>query len=87
MDKTAVNRPVADLARTGEKEVIDVLTHGGNSEGTPAGAGPRTHADRVKEAVGTMFMDVTCSNCGSSKVIRAGACGCCTDCGTSQGCS
>ncbi len=44
-------------------------------------------SERVQEALGNMFMDVICSNCGSSKVIRAGACGCCTECGTSQGCS
>ncbi|MCP5531691.1 MAG: vitamin B12-dependent ribonucleotide reductase [Akkermansiaceae bacterium] len=44
-------------------------------------------ADRVKEALGTAYMGVTCSNCGSDKVIRAGACGVCTQCGTSQGCS
>ena len=43
--------------------------------------------DRVKTALGTAFMGITCSNCGSDKVIRAGACGCCTQCGTSQGCS
>jgi len=34
-----------------------------------------------------MFMDIICSVCGSDKVIRAGACGVCTECGTSQGCS
>jgi ribonucleoside-diphosphate reductase alpha chain len=87
MEKQAVNRPVADLSRSTEGEVIDILSHTGNSEGTPGSGSPRTHADRVKEAVGNMFMDITCSNCGSSKVIRAGACGVCTECGTSQGCS
>jgi ribonucleoside-diphosphate reductase alpha chain len=46
-----------------------------------------THADRVAEALGNMFMDITCSHCGSNKVVRAGACGVCTECGTSQGCS
>jgi ribonucleoside-diphosphate reductase alpha chain len=44
-------------------------------------------ADRVKAALGTAYMGITCSNCGSDKVIRAGACGVCTQCGTSQGCS
>ncbi len=44
-------------------------------------------ADRVKIALGTVYMDVLCSHCGSEKVIRAGACGVCTLCGTSQGCS
>lgn len=43
--------------------------------------------DRVKAALGTAYMGITCSHCGSDKVIRAGACGVCTQCGTSQGCS
>lgn len=38
-------------------------------------------------AANTGFLPDPCGNCGSSKVIRAGACGCCTECGTSQGCS
>jgi ribonucleoside-diphosphate reductase alpha chain len=46
---------------------------------------PKT--ERVKTAIGTAYMGVICSNCGSDKVIRAGACGVCTQCGTSQGCS
>jgi hypothetical protein len=37
--------------------------------------------------LGNMYMGISCSNCGSTKVIRAGACGICTECGTSQGCS
>ena len=88
MERKAVNRPVSDLARTGEREIIDVITQTQNSEGTPVQiAGTSTHAERIQGALGTMFMDTTCSNCGSNKVIRAGACGCCTECGTSQGCS
>ena len=88
MERRAVNRPVTDLPRTGEKEIIDVITQTQNSEGTPVHiAGTATHAERIQGALGTMFMDTTCSNCGSNKVIRAGACGVCTECGTSQGCS
>ena len=89
MEKRAVNRPVADLPRTGEKEVIDVIGHEGASEGEPhiQSNGHNTHAERVQKALGDMYMDTPCSNCGSHKVIRAGACGCCTECGTSQGCS
>jgi len=88
MERKAVNRPVSDLARTGEREIIDVITQTQNSEGTPMHiAGTATHAERVQGALGMMFMDTTCSNCGSNKVIRAGACGVCTECGTSQGCS
>ena len=88
MEKKAVNRPVADLPRTAEKELIDVVTNHKPNEGQPASLTPgRTHAERVAEALGNMFMDITCSHCGSNKVIRAGACGVCTECGTSQGCS
>ncbi|HEY1770740.1 MAG TPA: vitamin B12-dependent ribonucleotide reductase [Chthoniobacterales bacterium] len=88
IEKKAVNRPVADLSRTGERELIDVITQHAPNEGNPAGApNDRTHAERVTEALGSMFMEITCSHCGSDKVIRAGACGVCTECGTSQGCS
>jgi ribonucleoside-diphosphate reductase alpha chain len=89
MEKKSINRPVSDLPRTAEKEIIDVITHGESQEGNPRvknGHG-HAHADRVKEAIGSMYMDTACSHCGSNKVIRAGACGCCTECGTSQGCS
>jgi ribonucleoside-diphosphate reductase alpha chain len=90
IEKKAVNRPVAELPRTAEKEIIDVITNRTNSEGSPIRASnghAHSHADRVREALGNMYMDVTCTHCGSSKVIRAGACGVCTECGTSQGCS
>jgi ribonucleoside-diphosphate reductase alpha chain len=87
MDKKSINRPVAELPRD-KPDIIDVITHKNSSEGQPhVSANGNTHAERVQEALGNMYMDITCSNCGSSKVIRAGACGCCTECGTSQGCS
>ncbi|MGB8166888.1 MAG: vitamin B12-dependent ribonucleotide reductase, partial [Chthoniobacteraceae bacterium] len=87
IDKASINRPVADLPRE-TPSIIDVISHKKGSEGEPhISTTPETHFDRVKVAIGNMFMDITCSNCGSSKVIRAGACGCCTECGTSQGCS
>ncbi len=35
MEKKAVNRPVADLPRTAEKELIDVITNHSPSEGNP----------------------------------------------------
>ena len=47
----------------------------------------KTASERVATAIGHAYMETPCSNCGSDKVIRAGACGCCTECGTSQGCS
>lgn len=88
MDKKALNRLVKNLSRTGDKQLIDLITGNETSEGRPAiGSNGESHARRLKEALGNMFMDVTCSNCGSNKVVRAGACGCCTECGTSQGCS
>ncbi len=89
MERRALNRPVSDLPRTAEKEIIDIVSHHGTDEGSPVApnGNGHTHADRVKDAVGDMYMDVLCSHCGSDKVIRAGACGVCTQCGTSQGCS
>src|SRR6266403_1169369 len=88
MAKKAINRPVSDLPRTAEKELIDVITSHAPNEGEPHASGNgHTHADRVQEVLGNMFMDIICSHCGSNKVVRAGACGVCTECGTSQGCS
>jgi ribonucleoside-diphosphate reductase alpha chain len=89
MEKKALNRPVSDLARTGEKEVIDVIISHSPNDGSPqvVVSNGSSHAERVQEALGNMFMDIVCSHCGSDKVIRAGACGVCTECGTSQGCS
>jgi ribonucleoside-diphosphate reductase alpha chain len=92
IEKKALNRPVTDLARTGEKEVIDVITSrpsnraNGRTSAEPNGNGGK-NPDRVTVALGSIFMGITCSVCGSDKVIRAGACGVCTECGTSQGCS
>jgi ribonucleoside-diphosphate reductase alpha chain len=84
IEKKSLNRPVTDLARTAEKEMIDVITgHPSNS----ADGNGNGHAERVMVALGSIFMGITCSVCGSDKVIRAGACGVCTECGTSQGCS
>ena len=89
IEKKALNRPVTDLPRTGDKQVIDVITN--SSANNPAfpeqNGNGNGHADRVTVALGSIFMGITCSVCGSDKVIRAGACGVCTECGTSQGCS
>ena len=88
IEKDSINRPVPELERTGETGVIDIITHSGGNDGHPQiKEKGNTHAERLKDALGNMFMDILCSNCGSNKVIRAGACGCCTECGTSQGCS
>lgn len=88
IEKKAINRPVVDLARTAEKELIDVVTNHVPNEGEPQiASNGSSHADRVQAALGDMYMDIICSHCGSDKVIRAGACGVCTECGTSQGCS
>ena len=89
IEKKALNRPVTDLARTGDKQVIDVITNSSaNNPGSPEQNGNGNgHADRVTVALGSIFMGITCSVCGSDKVIRAGACGVCIECGTSQGCS
>jgi ribonucleoside-diphosphate reductase alpha chain len=90
IEKEALNRPVTDLQRTGEKQLIDVITD--NSSDDPAapahnGSNGDSRSDRVTVALGSIYMGIICSVCGSDKVIRAGACGVCTECGTSQGCS
>ncbi|HVF71551.1 MAG TPA: vitamin B12-dependent ribonucleotide reductase [Chthoniobacterales bacterium] len=88
MEKKAVNRPVSDLPRTADRDLIDIVAGHVPNEGSPhVASNGHTHAERVAEALGNMFMDTTCSHCGSTKVVRAGACGVCTECGTSQGCS
>lgn len=87
IDKAAIDRPVSELARE-TPSIIDVITHKSGSEGEPhLSVGGNTHAENLQKALDNMYMDTPCSNCGSSKVIRAGACGVCTECGTSQGCS
>src|SRR5207249_8364837 len=89
IEKKAVNRPVTDLAHTADKEVIDVITNRASNDAEASGhsGNGNGHSDRVMVALGSIFMGITCSVCGSDKVIRAGACGVCTECGTSQGCS
>src|SRR5436305_2504702 len=88
MEKKALNRPVSDLPRTSEREMIDMISnHSANDGGPQMLSKGYTHADRVKVALGNMFMGIVCSVCGSDKVIRAGACGVCMQCGTSQVCS
>lgn len=86
IDKAAINRPVPDF-ECEKTDIIDLITQQNGREDEPGGHQASTHAERVQAALGNMYMDTTCANCGSSKVIRAGACGCCTECGTSQGCS
>lgn len=89
LDRKAVNRPVPELARN--EEVIDVLSRKASPESpAPAAAGKNdshTHAGRLQAALGNYYMDTPCTNCGSPRVVRTGVCGCCLDCGTSQGCS
>ncbi|NWK57462.1 vitamin B12-dependent ribonucleotide reductase [Verrucomicrobiaceae bacterium N1E253] len=72
MEKKAVNRPVPEL-------ITDTAAE--------RKAAQATATKRVDTAIGHAYMETPCTNCGSDKVIRAGACGCCTECGTSQGCS
>ncbi|MBV8142378.1 MAG: vitamin B12-dependent ribonucleotide reductase, partial [Verrucomicrobia bacterium] len=57
IDKRAINRPVAELPRTAEREIIDVITNRSNSEGTAEAVAngnnlSKTHADRVRAALG-----------------------------------
>ena len=84
IDKRAINRPVAELPRTAEREIIDVITNRSNSEGTAGSVAngnglSKTHADRVREALENMYIGMSCSHCGSTKVIPAWECCVCTE--------
>ena len=48
------------------------------------GVNPKAFTEHVASSG---YLSDPCSHCGSSKVIRSGVCGVCTECGTSQGCS
>ena len=48
------------------------------------GVNPKAFTEHVASSG---YLPDPCSHCGSSKVIRSGVCGVCTECGTSQGCS
>ncbi len=88
-DATSPNRDQMDLPLNGikemEKAAVDrpVKDLPRTSETMPV----RTDEERVKEALGDMYMDEPCSDCHSYKVIRAGGCGVCTQCGSSPGCA
>src|SRR5213593_3936321 len=65
IEKKALNRPVTDLARTGDKQVIDVITNdpsnrtNGGTSATGNGNGAGTSSDRVTVALGSIFMGIT----------------------------
>jgi ribonucleoside-diphosphate reductase alpha chain len=80
MEKDSVNRTVSDLLVTADDPTSQ------EDSPIPPPTQNDSHSDRLREALGTMYMDEPCSHCHSHKVIRAGACGVCTQCGTSQGC-
>src|SRR6185437_6781400 len=65
IEKKSLNRPVTDLARTGDKEVIDVITghpsNHANGGTSAAGNGNGSSSDRVTVALGSIFMGITCS--------------------------
>jgi ribonucleoside-diphosphate reductase alpha chain len=82
------SQPDLPLPEIGEMERAAVNRPVPELSVEPVVAGkPQGPADRVRRALGGAYMGILCSNCGSDKVIRAGACGVCTQCGTSQGCS
>jgi len=69
---------ISEMEQSALNRPVRELTRESTPDGTQA---------RVKRALGSAYMGIICSHCGSDKVIRAGACGVCTQCGTSQGCS
>jgi len=60
--------------------------NGGSNAGPGAGSVDAISATRLTVALGNAYMGITCSYCGSGRVIRTGVCGTCQDCGNSEGC-
>ena len=44
------------------------------------------NAKRLADVLGNAYMGITCSYCGSGRVVRTGVCGTSQDCGNSEGC-
>ena len=59
---------------------------GGSNAGAQSASADAINAKRLKDALGNAYMGITCSFCGSVRVVRAGSCGTCLDCATSTGC-
>ncbi len=59
---------------------------GGTNARPDAASKEDINAKRLADALGNASMGIICSFCGSGRVIRAGSCGACLDCGTSTGC-
>ena len=60
--------------------------NGGSSARPNATSVDDISAKRLADALGNAYMGIICSYCGSGRVVRAGACGVCLDCGSSGGC-
>ena len=87
MEKKALNRPFRFAADSGEG--INRRNHQPYAERRHSSRGEQWSYPRG-EGAGSARQHVhghPCSHCGSDKVMRTGACGVCTECGTSQGCS
>jgi ribonucleoside-diphosphate reductase alpha chain len=86
IEKKSVNRPVSDLPRSDETEIISLASVAGNGvESSAAGMGVR-----VKVSLTSTFENQhdapSCPNCGQI-TVRNGACYKCLNCGESLGCS
>jgi len=58
----------------------------GSDDRTDASGFDDISAKRLADALGNAYLGITCSFCGSVRVVRAGSCGTCLDCATSTGC-
>ncbi|HEY6166885.1 MAG TPA: vitamin B12-dependent ribonucleotide reductase [Verrucomicrobiae bacterium] len=86
IEKKSVNRPVSDLPRSDETEIITLPSVAGNGvESAAVGVGVR-----VKVSLTSTFENQhdapSCPNCGQI-TVRNGACYKCLNCGESLGCS
>ena len=85
--RSVMQAPARQLAPP-SSDVVNTCSCGIAHTAASWAALPLCGAKAVREGNTLIHEDYrTCSNCGSDKVIRAGTCGVCTQCGTSQGCS
>lgn len=80
VEKAKLNRPVTELPRRSEDEVIAHPRFEG--AGHDGGATSDHHPLKVRYRDG-----MTCANCGSGNIQHTGSCATCLNCGSSLGCS
>ena len=78
--------PELTISPNGISAPLSVSGNGGSNARQVSASADDINAKRLADALGNAYMGIICSYCGSGRVVRAGACGVCLDCGSSGGC-